>query len=332
MRRGFQHTPHMLRLAGFVATGMLVTSVVSLRAARAHMNDGMQRLARQLMPYAEQGVMEAPRRVVINGESVFLALGTTQDSVETAMDYYAARCAETSGHLAEQLRDVTPPAEAATASGATGAAPMDHAAFNRLWQAIPGRHAQGLEVFRSGDENGGYVACIDVGSRHLTGGELQRRLQALVATGDLSQYGNFRYAYVSHTSTGNTRILTVATEGRFNLLRMFPSTGDAPGEDITGLARYPQMRRVVSAFEENHPNKLGIYTVRAPLGDVRSFYLRQMPQRGWTVMDVPRDRPLPPELEARRQRLAAFAHGDDTLMLVFDESEGTTSMMSLLGR
>jgi hypothetical protein len=245
MFRRIRHLPQLTRLGAFVATGMLVTAVVSVRSARAQVNEGMRHLARQLMPYAEQGVMEAPRRVVLNGESLYLSMGTTRDGVEAVLDYYEARCARTSGHLSDSLRA------------------LDHAAFNQLW--APGaRRAASIETVRIGDASGGYVACLDVGETRLTPQEILRRAESMIASGDLSRYGELRYAYVTRGSTGNTRILTVATQGQFNILRLFPDQGDAPGADIPGLARYPSMRRVISAYEDGVPNKLGVYTVRAP--------------------------------------------------------------------
>ena len=65
MFRRIRHLPQLTRLGAFMVTGMLVTAVVSVRSARAQVNEGLRHLARQLMPYAEQGVMESPRRVVI---------------------------------------------------------------------------------------------------------------------------------------------------------------------------------------------------------------------------------------------------------------------------
>lgn len=237
MLRPLRLLPHTFRLGTFVLTGALVASVASVRSARAHMNDGMQQLARQLMPYAEQGVMEAPRRVEINGESVYLSMGTTHNSVESVMDYYEARCQRNAGHITEQI--------VAAAQRTPGAQALDQATFNSLW-VTQGRRAANLETYRVQDEHGGYVACMDVGNARLDGAEILRRVRAAIDTGDLLRFGNMRYAYVSHGTSG-TRILTVATEGQFNLFRMFPSQGDAPGTDIPTLARYPGMRRVLCA-------------------------------------------------------------------------------------
>ncbi|MDB4932526.1 MAG: hypothetical protein JWM10_5010 [Myxococcaceae bacterium] len=309
MFRRIRHLPQITRLGAFVVTGMLVTAVVSVRSARAQVNEGLRHLARQLMPYAEQGVMESPRRVVLNGESLYLSMGTTRDGVETVLDYYEARCARTSGHLSESL---------------------DRASFNQLW--TPGaRRAASIETVRFGDADGGYVACLDVGEDRLTPESILHRAEAMISTGDLSRYGELRYVYVTRGTTG-TRILSVATQGRFNILRIFPDHGDAPGADIPGLARYPEMRRVISAYEDGVPNKLGVYTVRAPAAQVRSWYRAQMAGRGWTVLDLPRDRPLPPEIEARRDRMVAFEKAGETLFLVFDHADGVTSMMSLAAR
>lgn len=312
MFRRTRHLPQAARLVTFVVTGMLVTAIVSVRSARAQVNEGLRHLARQLMPYAEQGVMEAPRRVVLNGESLYLSMGTTRDGVESVLDYYEARCARTSGHLSDSLRA------------------LDHAAFNRLW--APGaRRAASIETVRFGDADGGYVACLDVGETRLDPQEILRRAEAMVASGDLSRYGELRYAYVTRGASG-TRILSVATQGRFNILRLFPEQGDAPGADIPGLARYPSMRRVISAYEDGVPNKLGVYTVRAPAPQVRAWYRDQMARRGWAVLDLPRDRRLPAEIEARRERMVAFEKGGETLFLVFDHADGVTSMMSLVAR
>jgi hypothetical protein len=312
MFRRIRHLPQLTRLGAFIATGLIVTAVVSVRSARAQVNEGLRHLARQLMPYAEQGVMESPRRVVLNGESLYLSMGTTRDGVEAVLDYYEARCARTSGRLSESIRA------------------LDHADFNQLW--APGaRRAASIETVRFGDADGGYVACLDVGETRLNPQEILRRAESMIASGDLSRYGELRYAYVTRGTTG-TRILTVATQGQFNILRLFPDQGDAPGADIPGLARYPQMRRVISAYEDGVPNKLGVYTVRAPAAQVRGWYREQMTRRGWTVLDLPRDRRLPSEIEARRERMVAFEKGGETLFLVFDHAEGVTSMMSLVAR
>lgn len=318
MRR-FRHLPHLGRLGVFTASALLVTAVVSMRSARAQMHEGMVRLARQLMPYAEAGVMESPRRVFINGETLYLSMGTTRDGVSTVLDWYEARCNASAGQMTDSLR-----------LEMQRAPMLDTAGFNAMWLR-DGRRSRSLETLREGDDDGGYVACIDVGNRRLTPAEVLRRARAVMATGDMSQWGNFRYAYVTRGTTG-TKILTVSSDGRFNLLKMFPSEGDAPGADIPTLARYPGMRRILSGYEDGYPNKLGIHTVRAPMADVRAFYQHTMPTRGWTVMNYPRDRPLPPEVAQRRDRLAAFSRGEDTLFLVFDQADGVTSMMSLLGR
>jgi hypothetical protein len=126
-------------------------------------------------------------------------------------------------------------------------------------------------------------------------------------------------------------VVSVATDGRFDLLRMFPERGDAPGNDVAGLARFPGMRRVLSAQEEGVANVLGMYSVRAPLAQVRQWYRSNLPGNGWTLADLPRDRRLPAEIEAHRETTAIFERGQSQLYLVFDERDGVTSMMSIAG-
>lgn len=309
------HRPHLTRLLTFVLVGAGVASVASMRAARAQVHEGMERLARQLMPYAEQSAMHAPKRVILNGQTIQLATGTTRDGVGAVLDWYETQCARRSGGVTREL--------------ARGDRGFSSAAFNAFWTSM-GRRTGSFEVFREGDERGGYVACVDMGRDDVRGDELSRRIRAFVDSGDLSRLGDMRYAYVQRGSSA-TRIVTVSTDGRFDLLRMFPSRGDAPGEDAPGLARYPGMRRVLSAREEGVANTLGMYAVRAPLADVRAWYRRTLPSQGWTLAELPRDRNFPPEIEAHRATTAIFERGQTQLYLVFDESQGTTSMMSLAG-
>lgn len=311
--------PNATRLAAFIMVGALATSVVAVRQARAQVNEGMRRLARQLMPYAEQGAVESPRRVVVNGESLYLAVGTTRDTVAAVLDYYEAQCARRGGRTTESLR-------------ADQRAQLAGAAFNQLWaQTAPG--GARIESMREGDDNEGYVVCVDTGEVRVGLDELSRRLEEVVRTGDLSRWGNLRYAYVTRRPSG-TRILTVATEGPFNLLGMFPASGDAPGSDIAGLPRFPGMRRAVSAHEEGIPNGLGMYTVTAPMPTVRDWYRQEMGRHGWQLIERPSLPAANAHVDAAtRDRSLVFSRGaDSTLMLVFEHSEGTTSMMSLLAQ
>jgi hypothetical protein len=318
MRIFSRHLPHATRLAAFVMASALVASIVAVRQARAQVNEGMRRLARQLMPYAEQGAVETPRRVVINGETVYLATGLTRDSVTAVLDYYEAQCARRGGRTTETLND----GQRAQLAGA---------AFNQLWTQAPMGGAR-IESMREGDEREGYVICVDTGGQRVGFDELTRRLQEVLRTGDLSRWGDLRYAYVTRRPTG-TRILTVATEGRFNLLGMFPSEGDAPGQDVPGLPRYPGMRRVVSAHEEGQPNGLGMYTVAAPMAAVRDWYRREMGRHGWQLAEAPPEGKAPALDASVRDRTLLFSRGNAAdLMLVFDHAEGTTSMMSLLAQ
>ncbi len=321
MALSLRRLPNAMRLATFMLVVSAGGTVASVRSARAQVHETMRQLARQLMPYAEQGVMQAPRRVHLNGETMLLSVGTARDSVPAVLDWYERQCAGRAGQLSEALHGQV-------RQGAEG---LDVAAFNAQWTGS-GRVTQAMEVLRAGDEAEGYVACIDTGSTaRVSGDELLARARRLLDTGNLAHLGGIRYAYVTRGSAG-TRIITFATEGRFNILRMFPESGDAPGEDVGDLARFPQMRRILSAYEDGDQNGLGIYTVRAPIADVRGFYRREMVRRGWQLLDLPTDRRLPAEVEAHRATTQAFSRAEGMMYLVFDHDDGLTSMMALVAR
>jgi hypothetical protein len=62
---------------------------------------------------------------------------------------------------------------------------------------------------------------------------------------------------------------------------MFPSTGDAAGNDSRVLPRPPRARRTLSAGIEGMPYVVRTYSSREPLPQLKDFYARWMKQRGW---------------------------------------------------
>jgi hypothetical protein len=68
--------------------------------------------------------------------------------------------------------------------------------------------------------------------------DLTSRLQDFAKTGDLSAVGELRYV-LAHRVDGKTAVLTMWTEGPTPLLKMFPTSGDAPGRDPQEVPRAP---------------------------------------------------------------------------------------------
>ena len=59
----------------------------------------------------------------------------------------------------------------------------------------------------------------------------------------LGRLGDLRYVYARALEGGRSHVVTVWTEGSIRLDRLFPTGGDAPGEDPPALPRPPGLAR-----------------------------------------------------------------------------------------
>ena len=71
-------------------------------------------------------------------------------------------------------------------------------------------------------------------------------------------------------------------EQHASLESLFPTTGDAPGEDIAGVPRPEGSRRDFSATFDGESYGVRIYEAPRPMPDVVARYDTQMAEAGWT--------------------------------------------------
>lgn len=300
----FKHLPNLLRLGAFVVFVSCATAVWSLRAASAHVREGMLSLGREMMQYADGSSMGRTRTLQINGASLDFASGSTRDGLSTVLDFYRDRCATRDG-ISRQLSDMEgtlpPTGPAATPS------------------------ARPLSTFRVDDGARGYVACFDVGQRQLSPNELVRRLQAFVASGDLSELGHLRYLYAERLGSGRTRFVGFWSDGEVNVVHMFPTTGDAPGEDPENIPRPNGMRRMLSAREIEHPYSMSIFSGTDGSDVVESHFRTEMPHHGWHLIP-----PRGPDAEAHTRHMLTFERGNATATIVVTSGHGNQTAVTVL--
>ncbi|MCA9610067.1 MAG: hypothetical protein KC619_30935, partial [Myxococcales bacterium] len=87
----------VMRVLGRVA---LVAAFVGILAggwayhsARAQISDNLFGLGAQMMAYEHATHQDAPRDLVVNGQTLHLSSGTTTRSAIDVLDYFEARCA-----------------------------------------------------------------------------------------------------------------------------------------------------------------------------------------------------------------------------------------------
>ena len=282
--------------------------------AKADIHEVMLGFGAQMMRYDGADRQGTPRQIYMNGERMVLATASTTNSLDAVLDYYEQRCMKRDGGLEQQLL---------RASGATrpGALPVDERAIDTTI-----RHDTGSR---------GYVACLDMGEGAVSIGELTQRLTAFADTGNLGEVGHLRYVYVTDEIT-KRHIVTFWTEESFNIAKMIPKTGDAPGRDVDGLPRPAGSRRMLSAWEEGQPQSLTVYTfAQQGQAALETFYRAELPRRGWTVKS-PRDLSAgrlgrPAELDDVHV-LGAERQGRSAFLVLGEDADGRGTLTVLTAR
>jgi len=263
----------VVAFAGAVAGGWVYHS------ARAQMDETLLGLGEHMMIYEHAAHQDAPRDLVVNGQTIKLSSGTTTRSMDDVLDFFEARCAEADGDVALQMAQLS-------------------ADFPDVSDAPP---PSSLPTLREQGGRNGYVACFDMGDASIEVTEVLRRIRAYNRTGDVAEIGDMRYVFVERTERG-AHFVALWTEGEFNVRRMFPPEGDAPGQDVEGVTRPPRARRMLTGFERGQPHSMTVYHSRLDEAGLEAFYRRALPERGWTLLARPEDLPVdtPPTLVAER--------------------------------
>lgn len=273
----------ILRRVGQVLLVVLFIGVLAggwaYHRARAQVGEALRGLGPQMMAYAGARSQDAPRDLVLNGEVIRFSSGTADRTAAEVLDFFEARCAQADGGLYEQVLAV-------------------HQAQPDV---VPAPDERGMAL-REDDGTRGYVACIDFGSS-IGFGELTARIQRYGQSGDVGEIGAMRYVFAEQAEVDGalrTHFVAMWTTGSFNLTRMFPADGDAPGRDIEGVGRPPEARRVLTGFERGVPYAMSVYQSRQDEADLERFYRRQLEREGFSFLDGERRGDAPRTLVAEQ--------------------------------
>lgn len=312
-RRLARYLPNVLRLAAFAATVSVVLGVVTVRAAAQNVREGMLSLGREMMRFADGRAMTPVRTLALNGARVEFATGSTTESVTRVLDWYQARCAQHSGGMDRVLDAVRERLPTPLRPDAEGM-------------------AQRASTLREGTDRAGFVACLDLGTAQtVTPEEILRRVSTFTRTGNLADVGGLRYLYAERTASGGTHMVGFWSDGEVNVTRMFPSTGDAPGDDPEDVGRPPVgMRRVLSAREEGEPYGMTVYAGNTPRPQVESHYREAFQRAGWSLVPAAPHDPSAGDPDLGGQTLLAFERGPTSAFVVVGENPDHLVQASVL--
>jgi hypothetical protein len=199
--------------------------------------------------------------LLVNGARFHHATSYTTQSVSNVLDRFERECERNPGMLAQGLRAVPPEA------------------MSRLEGQFP--RSSRNAIIRDESESGGMLVCF-VGAKPGTLHELRMRLQHFSKTRDLAEFGNLRYTYVARKGD-RSRVITLWTDSKLDLGRMFPASGDAAGSDSKLAPRPPNSRRTFTAGAVGLPFSLRIYETTQTEQQIQEFYDRALSPRGFEV-------------------------------------------------
>ena len=251
----------VIRVLALLGLFSLVSLWALLRATRASAADVLVQLGDQLMQLPDAHYGGGVRQLWINGLSLMLESGSSQQQPEVVAAQFRAACAQRS---AMQL------------DGRQGAT-VEHLKQAGWFQSA----LDGTLVERG--EAGTSIVCLDAMSKPWDVLSIADAAQRFVASGDLQELGRLRYALVRPSGHGSV-FLTIWTEGPARLLEQFPRDRDAPGADFPDVARIGGSQRFLSARLSD--SLLAIYAHRAgSLEELAEQYRAALQAGGYAPQD-----------------------------------------------
>ncbi len=250
-----------------LAYGTVVSAglfVYSYRSAKADIGKSSMQVGRDLAQVAD--LLQETTQIRLNDQPVYVASAVTQEPLSDVLERFDKHCAASPGALGESWKGL--------AKAGKSLDPKTDSKAAALVSAGIVHHETRKE---------GVVLCLVKGSE--TRGTLTEAARAFTKTHDLGVLGKLRYAYAQVTPQGNTMVLTVWTEDRFNLGAIFPAEGEAPGKDPEGIPRPPDSKRLMSIDIAGTPFGTFVYRSKQEPAQLVGFYDAEMNAKGWTIID-----------------------------------------------
>ncbi len=277
----------ILRLSAF-ALSVVVPAVLALlspRPARGSVFETLLGFGTRMAPYLDdQRTTEKPRTIMLNGQTLHVAVGTTPHKGARVKDFYLDK------YYGSQL------------------------ALNQIaTQVHDGKKAPPTEMSFGDDDEGGMVA-FDLGDK-LSLQTLKERYLKFVKTRRIGELGQVRFVKWTKEPGGGTRFLTMWTDDHFSVDKLVPPHGvDVEGSDLSGVPRIPGMTRVLAMEEKGKPWATRVYEGQGTVSLVASEMAAAMVSSGWTENRA-FAKSSPTSVTMR------FDYGERTALIAIDQSD-----------
>lgn len=310
LRRGFVLWLRGLRISVYLGVVFALLGVLWLREVRAQLAEGTGALFRSafFQGMHGEGVLGEPQPIDFNGQRAFIASHVSEQSISEVFDRYERRCLRNTREL--------------------GGQPDPETRLERLLDV--GSVLPRLLTHRAENERAGQLACISP-NRSLTGAaDLMKSLTGAIDSGDLERLGELRYVRAeSLPDDAGTHVLTVWTEGPFNLRQALPTTRrDAGGRDPDFAPRPPRSTRTLSAQIPSRSYEVYGYSSELSKAELLRHYATEMPRRGWQPLSLAG---FGEELEALSKEVGLYSFGQATTYVVVEEAAAASTVILMQG-
>jgi len=254
----------VLRVLTYLTIVSLIAAALSARSAWGSVGEQALITGRQLSKLSD--LTADSERLSLNGQELQIAAAAVENSLDQVLDRFEALCQE-EGVVARDFREIKgmmkDPAVAAQAKKDNFGVVREQSADDGVVACVVRNPANGKRPFWEG------------------AGKFSEKW-------DIAELGFVRYVYAQRLDSGNTRVITVWTDGSFRLDAMVPPADgtDAPGSDSASFPRPDSAQRYLSAGAEGRPHGVRIYESKASANDVLAKYDRELPAQGWQTTPI----------------------------------------------
>lgn len=256
-------TRKTIRLTTYIFVVSLIGAMLLARSGYARIKGSALRFGDELTRLTDATQGGDYYRLRMNGELMNIATAKTSMPFKDVLQRFKDACGEGAdglpdkfAHLDEALKPDAP---------------------------VAAKGWPGMGVFREISGNRGVVLCFATGGPTDYAAAFDR-MREFAETGDLSKVGDLRYVFARETAQGGAHVVAAWTEGSFAVGKMFPSEGDAPGNDVSEAVRPDGTRRIFGAYAEGVPYGIRIYEGATPPSMILDQYDREMPRKGWETI------------------------------------------------
>lgn len=259
-RRALAWSAKLTRLMVYFTCVAAVLAIIAGRIAYAHAKKAALAAGGELIRLTDNAHMSGIYRLRLNGELVKITSAISEVDHNAILDRFQKECEDHADGMEVEFANL---------GGA-----VEPSAYPR------NEGHSGIGVLRQSDDKGGMVMCFATG-RETTSAEVFSRIAEFAKTGDLGSLGSVRYVVAKKGENAPTHVVALWTEGSFNVNKMFPEEGDAPGNDAPGVLRPPSSKRLLTAYAEGAPYGVRVYDSTMNKDAILAEYDKVMPATGW---------------------------------------------------